>query len=1045
MSLFSKLSRRRILACCLSLLFYATGGFAYVLETGALQNLAQKTGTNTYSFRFDKNFPIYAFGGTEERKLVYTTDFNYQQYQYVSVVDEDSEVTFYYILDDTNQTAALCGNLHNAMASSADFNNPHDFVYSEYTGQVVIPSTVTVGSTTYTVTEIAPFAFVNSGNTTAGNEGGIANDQSMLWSVQIPNTVHKIGDFAFAGCDQAIINYGDCEWDHYADLDDSNHNYIEFGIGVFANCSYLKSIALPLFEPTWNADTGIKVPDVMFINCSMLEEIDFYYDEYKRTNKPHISASYTNENNFYSIGKAAFAGCVKMKKFYNGNANVFTVLSKLTSLGEYAFYAFDKGGNFGFCLNSTLETIPKGCFEDSGIISFYAMANNLDGTETVLKNSKYTLPDNLKDLYVPNQLKSIGESAFKNCENLTSCYAVLVKTYGEIDQFNGTDGQKSLNFITSISKECFKNSSLQSLYANKVTKVGYSAFENCTSITNGILFASLKTIARNAFKGCTKFTNSRGWINLDDGAVIGSSAFENCENLTAVHHNFIEGAKLIEKNAFRNCSKFEIVLDYLSDYSDYLNQKSVVNHDVDLSEEFDIGEQGDTVTSLPHSDMIDEGTFENCTSAYVGFIDHKYIGARAFMNVQLESYYSNENEWAAFLFHMLQIPNALEIGDKAFYGMTRRLKDLYLATDKVNKCPDKHIYVYLPGSRMSPALLQETFDKATTPIPELKGEKDGNGETIYKNFPDGATVLVPLRFIRDYKEKTDSENTPCYWAHYADESQTQMNANWTLAAEIPFVVKNMDADYYTTLYSDVRLMMPYNEAWTYAVVKNAEGGLTAKRIAQPRLATGTTEDGTLPDVLEANTPVMLRENEKTPASCNSNGPQLLPNVTYVTAYNPEYFAARKAAGDDLFTGDAPTIRTAPKDNLLRGQLDPGMITPESGDGSWRYFKYSFKTGDITSCGFYWGAANGAPFKLVNYNKAYLVWNYDETSNAKGFSSFSVDDEMYDPNASTTALTGITEDLPHNAAFYNLQGQRVSFQYLKQGDIYIKDGKKFIKK
>lgn len=1032
MSLFSKLSRRRILACCLSLLFYATGGFAYVLETGALQNLAQKTGTNTYSFRFDKNFPIYAFGGTEERKLVYTTDFNYQQYQYVSVVDEDSEVTFYYILDDTNQTAALCGNLHNAMASSADFNNPHDFVYSEYTGDVVIPSTVTVGSTTYTVTEIAPFAFVNSGNTTAGNEGGIANGQSTLTNIKIPNTVHKIGDFAFAGCDNTDLKiiYGNAYYpvQHSAYLDDYS-GYIEIGIGVFADCSSLKTMVMPLLEQTFDLDTGIKVPDVMFLNCYALDQLKFDYDRRISNDGLSLPGGYT-QTNIYSVGKAAFAGCVYLA--------APCIYSGLTSLGEYAFYACDRVRDFWFILNGPLETIPKGCFEDSGIYYFHALANYSE-EQNVRDNTHFTLSEDAKKMYIPNQLQSLGEAAFKNCKRLYSLYASLVNEKGTFYQIT-IPMYYTLYGVTSIGKECFKNCGAFSQIAlPNATKVGYAAFENCIKLGNDCKIGGLKTVARNAFKGCSSLQS----IGFGEDVVIGSSAFEDCTEL-----NYVSGyrdAKLIERNAFKNCSKADLNLDFLSDDSDHPNVKSVINCKVDLSEKFDIGEQGNTVTSLPHSDMIDEGTFENCTSAYVGYIGHKYIGARAFKGVQIEPFFNwNEDMSILYEWHILHLANVLEIGDKAFYDMTCHRPEGSTKTQWEDR-PDKHIYVNLPGSRTTPVLLKETFDKATTPIPELKGEKDGNGETIYKNFPDGATVLVPLRFIRDYKEKTDSENTPCYWAHYADESQTQMNANWTLAAEIPFVVKNMDADYYTTLYSDVRLMMPYNEAWTYAVVKNAEGGLTAKRIAQPRLATGTTEDGTLPDVLEANTPVMLRENEKTPASCNSNGPQLLPNVTYVTAYNPEYFAARKAAGDDLFTGDAPTIRTAPKDNLLRGQLDPGMITPESGDGSWRYFKYSFKTGDITSCGFYWGAANGAPFKLVNYNKAYLVWNYDETSNAKGFSSFSVDDEMYDPNASTTALTGITEDLPHNAAFYNLQGQRVSFQYLKQGDIYIKDGKKFIKK
>ena len=55
----------------------------------------------------------------------------------------------------------------------------------EYSGEVVIPSTVTYDGTTYSVTEIGEEAF-------AGCSG--------LTSVNIPKSVTEIGDSAFEGC-----------------------------------------------------------------------------------------------------------------------------------------------------------------------------------------------------------------------------------------------------------------------------------------------------------------------------------------------------------------------------------------------------------------------------------------------------------------------------------------------------------------------------------------------------------------------------------------------------------------------------------------------------------------------------------------------------------------------------------------------------------------------------------------------------------------------------------------------------------------------------
>ena len=83
----------------------------------------------------------------------------------------------------------------------------YDQYVDEYTGDVVIPSSVTYNRTTYSVTLIGNEAF-------AGCKG--------LTSVTIPNSVTSIGDEAFSGCSgltsvtipnsvTSIGNYAFCE------------------------------------------------------------------------------------------------------------------------------------------------------------------------------------------------------------------------------------------------------------------------------------------------------------------------------------------------------------------------------------------------------------------------------------------------------------------------------------------------------------------------------------------------------------------------------------------------------------------------------------------------------------------------------------------------------------------------------------------------------------------------------------------------------------------------------------------------------------------
>ena len=70
----------------------------------------------------------------------------------------------------------------------------YDSYSNEYTGALAIPSSVTYSGTTYSVTRIGNRAFENC---------------TYLTSVTIPNSVTKICDYAFSGCDLTEVNISD--------------------------------------------------------------------------------------------------------------------------------------------------------------------------------------------------------------------------------------------------------------------------------------------------------------------------------------------------------------------------------------------------------------------------------------------------------------------------------------------------------------------------------------------------------------------------------------------------------------------------------------------------------------------------------------------------------------------------------------------------------------------------------------------------------------------------------------------------------------------
>ncbi|MDD6851033.1 MAG: leucine-rich repeat domain-containing protein, partial [Bacteroidales bacterium] len=84
----------------------------------------------------------------------------------------------------------------------------YDEYANEYTGDVIIPSSVTYSGTTYSVTRVNSYAFsgcsgltsVSIPNSVNSIGNGVFEGCSGLTSVSIPNSVNSIGNSAFYGC-----------------------------------------------------------------------------------------------------------------------------------------------------------------------------------------------------------------------------------------------------------------------------------------------------------------------------------------------------------------------------------------------------------------------------------------------------------------------------------------------------------------------------------------------------------------------------------------------------------------------------------------------------------------------------------------------------------------------------------------------------------------------------------------------------------------------------------------------------------------------------
>ena len=371
---------------------------------------------------------------------------------------------------------------------------------SSLTGTLTIPSAVTsIGSDAFSGCSGLESIVVENGNSiydSRGNCNAIIETAtntliSGCMNTVIPNSVTKIGGYAFKGCSglmSVIIP----------------NSVTKIGKWAFFDCSGLTSVTIP------NSVTSIG--EYAFCGCSGLTSVVFNAENCSTMG----SSSFPVFEGCKSISSLTIGEGVKTIpafafKHLRGLTSV-TIPNSVTSIGPYAFS--ECSGLTSVVFNaencSTMGSSSSPVFSGCTRISSLTIG---EGVKTIPNYAFYNC-SGLTSVTIPNSVTSIGESAFSVCSGLTS---VVFNAENSVRMgssskpvFNGCTHLTSLTIgegVKTIPNYAFYNCSGLTgalTIPNSVTSIGVNAFNGAAQVTEILLGESVANIGASAFAGMVR-------------------------------------------------------------------------------------------------------------------------------------------------------------------------------------------------------------------------------------------------------------------------------------------------------------------------------------------------------------------------------------------------------------------------------------------------------------------------------------------------------------------------------------------------------------
>ena len=440
------------------------------------------------------------------------------------------------------------------ITSSADLTvsvtyrgNYSDSYSDEYSGAVTIPSTVTYGSKTYSVTSIGSSAFAYC---------------SSLTAITLPEGVTSIGHSAFYDCSSLykVINYSKLS----LSIGSTSYGYIAYyaeqiikgselttvgdfqfrtSNGVHYLANYIGKKTDVVLPDNYNG-ASYNIGDYAFCGCNSL-------------------ASITLPEGVTSIGKCAFYGC--------SNLTSITLPAGVTSIGDYAFYGCSLYSvtipNGLLSIGSTAFSTPKKVIWLTNTPpTGYA---NAKGSINYVANDQYTNLSNTKVYpYLSSMFEVDGVKYVPVSPSERTCHAIDCA-------YNSTAESVSISETTSFKGVAMKvtevmpytfygNDHVKEVSVSHLGNIGYYAFYDCDAIEN-VTISNQDDIGEQAFYDC----NGIKTIEVNNRGNICDQAFSGCTSLKSVALGDSIGS--LGNQAFYQCTSLQeiVIPDFVKTVGEY--------------------------------------------------------------------------------------------------------------------------------------------------------------------------------------------------------------------------------------------------------------------------------------------------------------------------------------------------------------------------------------------------------------------------------------------------------------------------------------------